>query len=84
MIMAKKKDGHHFGNRKPRKGGRRPGDNPHIRHSKGENRSIDLREDYEVSHAKKVGAINVRSDGGVSPVRGRTHVSHGRLVYDRR
>ena len=81
--MAEKKGHHHYGSRRPRSG-RNPGDNPHIRHSKQEHEKIALSEDYEVLHAKKVGAIKVGEDGGVQPVPGRTHIEKGELVYDKK
>ena len=60
--------------------GKTKGDNPHIRRKKGEARSISLGEEYEVEYAKREGQIKVSRTGAVSPVRGKTHVSHGRLV----
>ena len=56
------------------------GDNPHIRQKKGEARSISLGEEYEVNYARREGQVKVSKTGAVSPVRGKTHVSHGRLV----
>ena len=57
------------------------GDNPNIRQKKGEARTISLGEEYEVEYAKREGQVKVnKKTGAVSPVRGKTHVSHGRLV----
>ena len=36
---------------------------------------------YEVNYARREGQVKVnKKTGAVSPVRGKTHVSHGRLV----
>jgi hypothetical protein len=71
-----KRDGH-----RKSKGRRSKGDNPHIRQKKGEARSISLGEEYEVNYARREGQVKVnKKTGAVSPVRGKTHVSHGRLV----
>jgi len=83
--MSTKGGKHHYGNRK-RRTGRNPRDNPHIRHSKGEDHFIDPSEDYEVRRAAQTGAIEVYKDGGIRPVKGRTHIEKGkngtRLAYD--
>ena len=68
------------GHTKKKKGGKSKGDNPHIRQKKGEARSISLGEEYEVNYARREGQVKVNKNGAVSPVRGKTHVSHGRLV----
>jgi len=69
------RDGH-----RKNKGRRSKGDNPHIRQKKGEARNISLGEEYEVNYARREGQVKVSKNGAVSPVRGKTHVSHGRLV----
>ena len=68
------------GHRKKKSDGKSKGDNPHIRQKKGEARSISLGEEYEVNYARREGQVKVSKNGAVSPVRGKTHVSHGRLV----
>ncbi|MHB8701413.1 MAG: hypothetical protein ACYC7D_10415 [Nitrososphaerales archaeon] len=60
-------------------------DNPQIRHSHGEQREINLNQDYEVRHALKVGAIKVEKDtagnGEVFHVPGKSEVVNGKLEY---
>ncbi|MDG6999044.1 MAG: hypothetical protein JRN15_08015 [Nitrososphaerota archaeon] len=63
-----------------RQGGRQPGDNPKIRQKHNERMDISLNEHYEVDYARNHGQIKVSKNGAVRPVRGKTHVTNGRVV----
>ena len=56
-------------------------DNPHIRHSRNENKLINLNEEWEVRYAEKVGAVKISEDGGVEPVKGKSYVKNNHLYY---
>ena len=45
-------------------------------------REISLKNPGQVRDAEAVGALKVGKDGEVKPVKGKTHVSDGRIYYD--
>jgi len=45
-------------------------------------REISLKNPGQVRDAVEAGALKVNSDGGVKTVRGKTHVSDGRIYYN--
>ena len=45
-------------------------------------REISLKHPGQVRNAEEIGALKVDKEGGVKPVKGRTHVSDGRLYYN--